>query len=202
MSSRLRVDKEERIGEGEMSHRILIAWALIVCSAGAVFPQTAKNENGLEIAEPAGNSIIDSLFRQANLEGLQSPINEALMEIRELLPPEDQTKLDQITDELLRAPSDRLYRLEWSRDLCMSKLIECRGLSNDDVKPVVSGLLKRREIEATRLEATRTWITSIGSLLVSLGSLIVSFLAFRKRKGDEVGAIPNPSPSAGEKVGG
>jgi hypothetical protein len=109
---------------------------------------------------------------------------EALQKFRAGLPPEEQQSLDTVSADLIKKPDEVLYRLSWSTDICASKLLDCHGLPNDKIKPVIAGMLEyKKRVEAIAQERRNLWI-SLGGLGISFCSLVLSILAFfRKGRG-------------------
>ena len=108
-------------------------------------------------------------------------ITQAVEAIINAFPPEKQLKADMFRKDLEKQSDQQLFRLQYSPDLCAARAIDCRGLTNAEVKPMVDGLREYRKSQTGRADAEKNFLISIGSLAVSFCSLILSALAFRKK---------------------
>jgi hypothetical protein len=78
---------------------------------------------------------------------------------------------DGVLTQLMKLPLDKLYALKVSPDICASGTITCEVLTNDKVRPLL-------DVELDRRKAALDFEDKSRSFLVSVGSLIVSFCAF------------------------
>ena len=69
--------------------------------------------------------------------------------------------------------------------------INCRGLTTTEVKPFLDVELMRRGIVQAAEERATSRNISISGLVVSFLALVVSFLSFRRRKGEELPDVPD-----------
>ena len=110
-------------------------------------------------------------------------LQETLEKLLQLLPPAKQLEMNDVRTELQGKPDAQLYYLSFSPDACASQEIDCRGLTNIEVKPAIEGILALRKSEAAKADTTRTFLISLSSLGISAISLVLSALAFlQKRK--------------------
>ena len=117
---------------------------------------------------------------QSSADKTLQEVSEALQKLMAALPPEEQRQLDAVSAVLVKRPDEVIYRLSWSTDICASKLLDCHGLTNDKVKPVIVGMLEyKKKMEAVAQERRSLWI-SLGGLGISFCSLAMSILAVFK----------------------
>ena len=101
-------------------------------------------------------------------------------------PVNTQAALDAISHDLDKLSDEHLYFLKASSDVCTTpQYLNCRGLSSATVRPFVEMTLDKRRATLTRIDFSRTFYLSSGSLVVSVVSLLISglatFMGWRRR---------------------
>jgi hypothetical protein len=136
------------------------------------------------IAQSDLNQMMAAMMASMQTGAEQSKaLQETYEKFLQLLPPAKQLEMNDVRTELEGKPDTQLYYLSFSPDACASKEINCRGLTNIEVKPAIEGILALRKSEATKADTTRTFLISLSGLGISAISLVLSALAFlQKRK--------------------
>jgi hypothetical protein len=136
------------------------------------------------IAQSDLNQMMAAMMASMQTAAAQSnALQETMVKLLQMLPPAKQLEMNDVRTELERKPDVQLYYLSFSPDACASKEINCRGLTNIEVRPAIEGILALRKSEAAKADTTRTFLISLSSLGISAISLLLSALAFlQKRK--------------------
>ena len=94
---------------------------------------------------------------------------------------EEQHKITLVLDDLNRLPDEKRWILAASTNICAMRIIDCRNLPHDVVKPMVTIALEEQRAMRERADSQRNFYMSLGSFGISFASLIISFLAFRRK---------------------
>lgn len=96
-------------------------------------------------------------------------------------PSEKRERLLAIYNELVTKPVADLNLLKYTTACEHPKIIVCRSLDAEDVKPYVEAALEAKKSALTEHEALISRNTALASLAVSCLSLVISFFTYRQK---------------------
>jgi hypothetical protein len=153
-------------GNVPVAYKPLIVGALLLALASEAIAQN-------DVYQMMLSMMAASQTTEAQTRALQ----ETLEKLIQALPPAKQMDMNDVRAALERRSDVQLYYLSFSPDICASKEINCRGLTNTEVKPAIEGILALRRSEAAKADTTRTFLISLSGLGISAISLALSVLA-------------------------
>ena len=182
-----------------------IAWAstlIALAMATSAMPQTAppppppSKPTSVQVrvskGAPADTTSISQIMMMMMLmqsSQQEEQLKKVIVTLKESLSIDEQQKINLIMVDLNHLPDETRFLLAASINVCGMKVIDCRGLSHDIVKPVVAVSLEEQKVIRENADSRRNFFMSVGSFGISFASLVLSFLAFR-RKAKEPSAAP------------
>lgn len=98
----------------------------------------------------------------------------------------ERAALDEIAGELAEKTNTDLNKAKAFPDVCATYLIDCRGLSDDKIRPFIDAVLADRQMAISRdaLGASQAANTiSMGSLVLAIFAVVLGVLNVSRRRG-------------------
>jgi hypothetical protein len=100
--------------------------------------------------------------------------------LKKLSPQDEWQALDAIATRLDEKTDAELYKLKAAPDVCVTEIVDCDGLPDAKVRPVIDAVLATHQTAETVAYYRRTGFITSGSLFVSFLALLISGLTFRR----------------------